>query len=735
MQSGIEELEILAEYSSLYAEKIRNNFSKKELFEKVKKILYTRFKSENFPILEQNNDIIFLMLQAKLLTKIEGFLYHKEEFQKSMDSFSEDFLDNFQKELFFFYEEFLKNIGKDIYIFDAGIKKILIHIVTDNKRMQNLWNSLRKVIKNVHNNITKNYGRSKEIEFADYLLDGKILPVNLEEISFKTFLSDDKNINFICNIFNDFSNLIFPEKTKNHQLESNINNEENALELVIDKTRKRIKEIFNQVVDELDKYSILEFTDRLEKINDILKSNIGALRGIKSHLDEKDKIKPKKFYLPVIYNYLGHDIEKFLTDDLLIEIFKTLEKKKIDIPSKYLLKRMFKTDYDLEGLRKEMVSFYKDVFEPTLYSKIVESMVEIWPLTKYKKVTIEEARWVGLRGREGGVIVLPNLKLKENIIKNKNVLSDFANVISVLIYDIRGSSFMGNKLNNAIKEEEIRNKFQERLLEIVLRYGGFPIKDTGDGGIILFSSNSNELYTTFVQYRMGKSDINREQLALLEGNTVAKNAVLCARDMVIEARNFVKDNLKNYEDWFKQVEGFKIQFAGITYDELPPSIKRIFQIGIGIASGRYGKDISFNINTFGEPDLTGNLVREANLYSKIREKDSSTIIIDLKTFLSLLISLEEFFPEDIKDEKLSTSFAEDIYTKEMKIWYFGIRGRYILKKYNTIINRVFSKIYFDESENLEDVSIKEEGIGNAQYSKIFDKKVEKEKEVYKIIVK
>lgn len=733
MNINVEDIEILAESSSLYVERLKDTFTREELYSHLKSILLKNYPEEAFPIISKSDDTIYIIFTGKIQTKLEGFAYHKESFEKMKDKFSEDFLDNFHKELYSLYEKFLENIGRDIYILDSAIRKFLIYIINDNRKLQNFGKSMFYVFNLIHNDISKNMSNFKELEFARYLLRGRLISNNITDLNFRAFLTDDEDNNFIVNLFSEYSSLIFPEDNAfQYKL---TDQKDSSLDLNLQKSKNRIKELFNQLSGEIDKFSVIELIERLDKLDDVLKINIGALRGIKQYAEQKGQRKLKSFELSFLLNYIGHNIDKLLSNELLNEISKSLEKKKAIIPQKYLSKKIFRTEYDFEKIGNDMKNFYVSVFEPTILSKIVESMIEIWPITKYKPTTFEEARWVGLRGRTGNVFIIPDKKLEEKVIQNKNILLDFINNVSVLIYDIRGSSFMGFKLSNAKKEEEIRNKFQKRILNVVLKYGGFPIKDTGDGGIILFSSNSHELFTLFKQFRMGKQVIASDNLTLIEGDRVSHNAILCARDMVLESKNFVKENLKNYEDWFKQVEGFKLQYRGITYDELPPSIKRIFQVGIGIASGSPDKDVSFSINSFGEPDLTGNLVREANLFSKVREKDESTIIVDLRTFLSFLVSLEEFLPEDVMDGKFSQLLSDDIYFKEMMNWYNGIRGRYLIKKHNILINKVFAKGYLDEDEYVKDVKILEESIVGGSYKKIYDSKIEKERSVYKIIIK
>lgn len=289
--------------------------------------------------------------------------------------------------------------------------------------------------------------------------------------------------------------------------------------------------------------------------------------------------------------------------------------------------------------------------------------------------------------------------IQESII-NK-LVDNYSRVTTVLVYDIRGSTFMGMKLGNAKIESSIRRKFGERMLEIAEKYGAFPIKDTGDGGILLFSQNSRELYgKVFAPAKVGtqwmRSRYRKEDIEPQEGEESARMAILTAKDMILAAQKFVSENIGEYGDWFKQEQEQKLFFKGMNYGQLPPSYKRIFQIGIGITSGHLGKDLYFSVNAYGDPDITGNLVRDANLYSNARDPDSSVILMDGASLLNLL--LNEQLIEPVVEERRVGDFSEtEIYRyiidKTLKLARArSKRVAYKLKEHGLVIQRIGYRI-------------------------------------------
>lgn len=231
-------------------------------------------------------------------------------------------------------------------------------------------------------------------------------------------------------------------------------------------------------------------------------------------------------------------------------------------------------------------------------------------------------------------------------------IQQFRRSISVLVYDIRGSSYMGIKLHNALREQKIKYKFACEMSEIVKGYGGFLLKDTGDGGIAWFAENSESLYHhLFAESVTGKgvnlrySIFTGADFELIPALDAAKRAVLCARDMVTKAEDFIKANFVHYREWFADVTERTMEVDGVTYALLPPQFKSMFRIGVGIATGIPDRDVVLAANSFGDPDMVGPILADAHLYSMERQPGRSVIILDLPTFASFLLNTESFdFP-------------------------------------------------------------------------------------------
>jgi len=232
--------------------------------------------------------------------------------------------------------------------------------------------------------------------------------------------------------------------------------------------------------------------------------------------------------------------------------------------------------------------------------------------------------------------------------------------ITVLVYDIRGSSYMGVKLHNALKEQRVKYKFAKEMSAIAKKYNGFPLKDTGDGGIIWFSENSGSLYDhLYAESVTGKgmslrySIFSGADFELIPTADAAKRAVLCARDMVTKAEEFIQANFMHYREWFAELTERTLEVDGITYALLPPEFRSLFRIGIGISSGCPDRDVVFAANSFGDPDLVGPILADAHLYSRERQPGRSVMICDLPTAINLLLNIEnfDFAPEESQYEK------------------------------------------------------------------------------------
>ncbi len=294
----------------------------------------------------------------------------------------------------------------------------------------------------------------------------------------------------------------------------------------------------------------------------------------------------------------------------------------------YRTPALLKEKYDSRMIMGKFAKIVDEIITPLVKCFLLEELVDYYPKLS-DMMTAEGIRYLGEEALSGRVSMIEK---DVNIVPAEGSASDinvqrYKNLVSVLIYDIRGSTFMGAKLKNAEKESAIRNLFQESMLYVAEKYGGIPVKDTGDGGVIFFAKNHY--------------DIKDEKTLNPEAGNVLP-AVRCAIEMVQEAKLFVQRNIHRYHDWFREAEEREINFEGATYAKLPPSFQSIFQVGIGIASGHYPRELYIEKNAFGEHDLTGMLVREANLYSTVKAKGKSTVICDDATVYNILLNVERF---------------------------------------------------------------------------------------------
>ena len=298
------------------------------------------------------------------------------------------------------------------------------------------------------------------------------------------------------------------------------------------------------------------------------------------------------------------------------------------VMNKYRMAAFLKGKYDSRQIMEKFNQSIDEIIMPLVKSILLEELVDYYPKLS-QIMTAEGVRFLGEEAVSNRVSLIEK---DVNIVPSEESVSDedvtrYKDLVSVLVYDIRGSTFMGAKLKNAEKESAIRNLFQESMLYVAEKYGGIPIKDTGDGGVIFFSKNHY--------------DIKDEKTLRPEAGTTLP-AVRCAVEMVQEARLFVQRNIHRYGDWFRDFEEREIDFEGAAYAKLPPSYQAIFQVGVGIASGNYPREVYLDKNAFGENDLTGMLVREANLYSTVKAKGKSTAICDDATVYNILLNVDRF---------------------------------------------------------------------------------------------
>jgi len=722
MDDYIQQIEASLEKQTRYISNLRNKYEDKEKFSIFFEILKKRFLISRLTSLSDKKDIIYFIFQKEFRRLLDQLYKEYMNFLVGKKEEFEYFLDKFETDVAKYIEYYAQASG-DIYLIEVAIRKYYLQKVKDKdinrflSRLNLIFGVIRKILKK----------SIADEHISRYLERSLYSKERIDNLGWDSFRKNKKDI-WIVDFFEEFEDLFFD--WSEISLQENHSNEYVEEPPDAKQIFENVKKQLEKVLTNIDSNDAEVVIDNLNRIESSIKIGKGILRGV--FKVEPSKNRSEKVKLPRILNYVGEDIKEKLKSRKEIILNKLEEKKFRGIPADLFRRKMFIKTLDFDKFRERIENFYYNTFEPTVYHKIFESMIRIWPDGDFKNLCKDEARWIGMKAREGAVLSFPDLKLH----KKERIHFDFwqiARAVTILVYDIRGSTFMGEKLHSAEKEEGIRKHFQKQLIDIALKYGGFPVKDTGDGGIVLFSKNSHILYMDFNRYRLG--DKVPEDFTLKPSLDSPVRAVLCAKDMILEAEKFVKDNLKNYEDWFKEVKERKIEFHGISYDKLPPEFKKIFQIGIGIATGQQGVDISFGINAFGEPDVTGNLVRNANLYSKAKDPNQSVIIADARTIYSFLFSLADFEP--ITD---SGSFKgsdpdniEKKLVKEIKEWYNGFDGQYRVKKYGVDISRIAAKINGIKGAQIDETHIPEKRVIIKSEKEIFDTKAGKIKIFYQIL--
>ncbi len=419
--------------------------------------------------------------------------------------------------------------------------------------------------------------------------------------------------------------------------------------------KRKSRETASTIIDEL--LTLVRSSSSEESIDALIKklrrhliADTHDLRGLKNEYQEYLK---KEKELNSILSFKPHDLLKFIfrneLDSYIILLFnrdKTFtdeelqlmvkeamteikhDRTAMEVMNKYRVSGFLKEKYNAEAINDKFHAILEEIILPLVQSFLLEELIEYYPKLS-GVVPSEGIRYLAEEALSSRVSVIEKDigVARENKSHSGLNILHYEDLISALIYDIRGSTFMGTKLRDAKRESEIRDFFQESMLSTVEKYGGIPIKDTGDGGVVLFAAN----------YR----DIKSDKTLTLESGSVLP-AVRCGLEMIQGARKFVQENITKYQDWFREAGKRRIDFEGATYATLPPQYQSIFQIGVGIASGSFPNEIYLDKNAYGDLDLAGKLVREANFYSKVRGKEKSTVICDDATVYNMLLRVNKF---------------------------------------------------------------------------------------------
>lgn len=316
----------------------------------------------------------------------------------------------------------------------------------------------------------------------------------------------------------------------------------------------------------------------------------------------------------------------------------------------FVKKGFLSAQLDIDTFEKELSYFIDEIFIPHVTGSYLINQVYIIPDEMDQGKEKDLSYWITFKKLPKGEYYIAgdmeNLRIEFPLkIDKEDFISRFKEIVCVLVYDIRGSTFMSLRLKDPVKELSIKNQFSKEILRVVKKYGGFPLKDLGDGGIILFSGNSKEIFEeVFEEAFLPKGRTLRipklfeKEVKVLPAEDTATRAILCARDMYQRSFEFIRDKYSKYRDWFPDV-----------VENYPP-LKALFRLGIGIAGGRPGKHIHIDYNSFGDIDASGSIINVANLLAQGKNPLTSLIYIDSTTFFSFLINSSEW---DIECEEES----------------------------------------------------------------------------------
>jgi len=730
IDESISSLERRAEEESNYAERLRSKFGKKSYFALLKGYLLGVFSPSEIDFLGSFDSLNYVVFSEQIQSELIKGL-------KSMRAF----LSEGEKQyLTTQMDEFTQSLNR---IFDEGVKTgispILIEFALKRwLKIQMPSKSSIQIHKKVNlslqffskRELRKSVGRRKLVQLMEKALP---IPASLDDVKLEQFSDFMEAGDFFCDVVKIFADyFITPEKIETRQFDSkNISGKiKSTQELIKKNASKKLGEVFEEVND----LSVKEIRQNVNEIMRYIDSGEAKVRALRSQMlrlknvSEADEI----VNIPGILRFFDPNLTKKIKDNINRAIV-ALDDKLGSAPDSFLSRSLLGRKTDFESVVDWFVEKYDQMFLPTIVELILENMVRIFPESELS--SIEEARWVGLLARRGDppvVFFIP--ELERTLSSGESIVRDCLKTISVMVYDIRGSSIMGEKLLNAEIEDKIRNEFQAELLKAVEDSGGFFVKDTGDGGIVLFSEESSDLY--FGQISMSGSDEKEsedEEIKLEASLDSASRAIRCARNMLEYSERFVRKNLKRYQEWFKDFDEEGIDFGGITYERLPPEYRKIFQIGIGIASGKPGEDVYLGKNVLGRLDITGSLVRRANMYSTVHHPDRSVILIGASTMFSFLLQVGTFETAGVEEkiEKSSYLSMQKKLIEEVIIWMKGLSGNYIISEHKISLQRI--DYLLNGKSDVKMIEIPEESVSVKKGVRFFDSKVREERVLYEVI--
>jgi class 3 adenylate cyclase len=730
LDERISSLERKAEEESNYAETLSKKFGRRSYFDLLKDELLGAFTPAELDFLSGRDSITYIVFSERIQTELKKGL-------KSMKSLLSE---GEKKYLTTQLDEFIQTLNS---IFDegvkAGISPVLIEFAL--KRYLKIQIPSKKAIP-IHKKVslslqffTKRELRKKSIKksLVRFTEKSLLIPVSLSEVKLEDFSDFIEAGSFFCDVTRIFADCyITPVRIETSKIDYTDIREKmkTTRDLIKENASRKLKDVFNEV----DDLGVKEIRGHLSEIVKYINSGEAKARALNSQLLRLKDIAEveEKVNVPGILRFFDPNLGDKIRENINRSKV-TLNEKLSSTPESFLSRSLLGRKTDLESVIDWFIKNYDEFFLPTIIELIFEDMVKVFPETESE--SLEEARWIGLLARKSdppAVYFIP--EIDRTLSRGESIVKDCSKVVSVMVYDIRGSSIMGKKLLNAEMEDRIRNEFQVELLKAVEDTSGFFVKDTGDGGIVLFSEESSDFNFSQISIPGGEiKELQDREISLKASPDAASRAVRCARKMIDYSERFVRKNLKRYQEWFKDFDVKGIDFGGITYERLPPEYKKIFQIGIGIASGKPGEDIYLGRNVLGRLDLTGNLIRRANMYSTVHHPDRSVILIGASTMFSFVLNVGSFEPVggEEKIEKSSYLSMQKKLIDEVVLWMKGLSGNYVVSDYKVSLQRI--DYLLDNLGERETIKLPEESVSVKKGVQFFDSKVREERVLYEVI--
>lgn len=730
----IESLERTVEENTTYVLTLKSRYGRSNYYNLLKGYLLRLFKSDEIEPFSSSNVFLYLIFSSNIYTELKTGLGALEKYlEVGGKEYLTTQIDRFNKAIESIYSEAASS-NISLLAVEVGLMKWL----KDEGSFGNfisLHKKLMFIMQFARSEIPKE--QRLNIKMIDYLKGVKPVPFSLNKVRLEHIAKLFAYPKFFSDLLYIFSDRFIRKPVVSFPS----NKRENVMDKIqgTERTvRDRIKKEMGMVVQSIDKFSI----EKIHKVvSEMEKTIFGAeakLRGLQIRkTTEEEIIKGEQIEVPEILRFFNPELSKRI-DENQEEISNLLSEKVSSVPDIFIHKTFIGKKVNLQAIIEWFKGNYNDIFLPAIVELIFEEMLIVWPEVEVRRESVEEARWIGVLARKKepqSVFFIPAVGRK--LTASEELIKDYKETVSVMVYDIRGSSIMGEKLQDAKKEDEIRNKFQEWLSEAVRKTNGFLLKDTGDGGIVFFSANSGELYSDYQAFINGSRErFSIEDLSLIPSRDAGLRAILCARKMIETSQAFVRKTLKQYKDWFKDFKEEDVEFGGISYQKLPPEYRRIFQIGVGIASGKQDIDVFLGMNVIGVPDLSGGLVRSANIYSKARHPERSVILIDFSTMCNFLFAVTEFDSSKIQKEIKSHSYkSEDAdLRREVIQWMKGLCGHYNIGRSRVALERI-SYLANGEGESAKnELEVAEESLKVRKHKKLYDSKVGIERVVYEVLL-